>query len=176
MNVYIALFRGINVGGKNTLPMKDLVGILEEMGFVEVSTYIQSGNVVFHSAKKCSSKTATEIGAKIIEHHGFEPKILLLGGQELQAAIKNNPFSTDEGKALHFYFLDAIPKNPDLTKLEGLKSDSEEFRLDGRVFYLHAPDGIGRSRLAAAVERSMGVAVTARNWNTVSKLISMVET
>ena len=153
--------------------MKDLVEILDEMGFVEINTYIQSGNVVFRSSKKCSSSTATKISKKIMSQHGFEPKVLLLGETELRLAVKNNPFSTDEAKALHFYFLDAIPESPDLTKLKGLKSDSEEFALVGTVFYLYAPDGIGRSRLAAVVEKSMGVATTARNWNTVNKLISM---
>ncbi|HIG39636.1 MAG: DUF1697 domain-containing protein [bacterium] len=174
MNVYIALFRGINVGGKNILSMKALIGILDELGFVEINTYIQSGNVIFRSSKKCSSSTATQVGKKIMAQHGFKPKVLLLGETELRLAVKNNPFNTDEAKALHFYFLDAIPESPDLAKLEGLKSDSEEFALFGTVFYLYAPDGIGRSRLAAVVEKNMGVAATARNWNTVNKLISMV--
>ena len=131
MNVYIALFRGINVGGKNSLPMKDLIGILDEMGFVEINTYIQSGNVVFRSSKKCSSNTATQVNQKIMAQHGFEPEVLLLRETELRLAVKNNPFSTDEAKALHFYFLGAIPGSPDLVKLKGLKSDSEEFALVG---------------------------------------------
>jgi len=174
VNTYIALLRGINVGGKNTLPMKDLTGILECMGYSDVSTYIQSGNAVFRSKTKCSNKTAIEIGSKIMESHGFTPKILLLEVSELKDAIENNPFRAEDGKGLHFFFLEAKPNNPDLTKLMNLKSASEEFKLDGSVFYLLAPDGIGHSKLAAAVEKSMGVAATARNWNTVNKLISMV--
>ena len=89
---------------------------------------------------------------------------------ELQTAIKNNPFSVHEGKTLHFYFLSAKPENPDLTKLAKLKSPTEDFKLDNKVFYLLAPDGIGRSRLAAAVEQNLSVKVTARNLNTVNKL------
>ncbi len=156
------------------MPMQDLAGVLEDMGYADVSTYIQSGNAVFRSKTKCSNKTAIEIGSRIMESHGFKPKILLLEGSELKAAIENNPFGAKEGKELHFYFLEAKPKNPDITKLTNLKSVTEDFKLDGSVFYLLAPDGIGRSKLAAAVERSMGVAATVRNWNTVNKLISMV--
>ena len=91
VNIYIALFRGINVGGKNILPMKDLVGILAGMGYEDVSSYIQSGNVVFRSKTKCSNKTASEIGAKIQVSHGFEPKVLLLEVSELEAAIDSEP-------------------------------------------------------------------------------------
>ena len=155
--------------------MKDLAGVLEDMGYTDVSTYIQSGNAVFQSKTKCSKKTAIEIGSRIMESHGFRPEILLLEVSELKAAIENNPFRAKEGKGLHFYFLEAKPNNPDITRLANLKSVTEDFKLDGSVLYLLAPDGIGRSKLAAAVERTMGVAATARNWNTVNKLISMAK-
>ena len=174
MNIFIALFRGINVGGKNILPMKDLVGILEGMGCENVKTYIQSGNVVFRTKKEHAHTIATEMRARILEHHGFEPKVFLLELSELQEAIDKNPFSPEEGKALHFFFLESHPKHPDLDRLMALKSTSEEFTLHKKVFYLYAPDGIGRSKLAAKVEQSMGVPVTARNWNTVRKLMSLV--
>jgi len=84
------------------------------------------------------------------------------------------PFSSDEGKLLHFCFLSEMPKEPDLESLEALKSESEEFRLINKVFYLYAPDGVGRSKLAAKVEKAMGVPVTARNWNTVRKIRSLI--
>jgi uncharacterized protein (DUF1697 family) len=175
MNTYIALFRGINVGGNNILPMKDLVEILEGMGCEKVKTYIQSGNVVFRSKKKQANKIAGEISSKISESHGFEPKVLLLEISELHDAIENNPFKTEDGKALHFFFLNFHPNNPDLERLMALKAKSEEFKLHKKVFYLYAPDGVGRSKLAAKVEQCMGIPVTARNWNTVSKLIFLVE-
>lgn len=179
MNTYIALFRGINVGGKNILPMKDLVVILENMGCKHVKTYIQSGNVVFQNRETQSDKIAREIGSEIAKWHGFEPTVLLLKKAELQLAIENNPFDTNsfenkQGKALHFFFLESYPKDADLKRLEAVKAKSEKFELVNNVFYLYAPDGIGRSKLAAKVEKSLGVAVTARNWNTVNKLLSMV--
>ncbi len=130
MNIYIALFRGINVGGKNILPMKDLAGILESLGCEKVKTYIQSGNVVFQSKKKHINRTATEISTKISKSHGFEPKVLLLEKSDLQDAIDNNPFKTNVGKALHFFFLESQSQKPDLERLIAIKSKSEEFELN----------------------------------------------
>lgn len=173
MNTYIALFRGINVGGKNILPMADLARLLERLGFSRVQTYIQSGNVVFQSAKTPAPAMAAEISSIILDTHGFAPTIFLLNRREFQDAIDNNPFAATDGKALHFFFLMRPPQKPDLAGLTAVKAASEEFRLYKSVFYLHAPDGIGRSKLASKVEQRMGVPVTARNWNTVSKLQAM---
>ncbi len=175
MNTYIALFRGINVGGKNTLPMKDLSNLLEELGYKNVQTYIQSGNVVFQSNKESPDKIAKNISASVMERHGFAPKVLLLNSAQLQDAVDHNPFETKEGKALHFFFLDSQPAKPNLEKLTTVKAVSEKFKLHKKVLYLYAPDGIGRSKLVANVESCMGVPVTARNWNTVKKLAEMTE-
>lgn len=174
MRTYIALFRGINVGGSHILPMKDLKKFLEEIGCEKVQTYIQSGNVVFHSSKIQRSELGREIRDGIRQRFGFEPKIMLLNHAELKKAVYNNPYKTNEGKALHFYFLDSPPVNPDMDRLKTIKSPSEQFTLHKSVFYLYAPEGIGRSKLAAKVEQVIGVAATARNWNTVSKLIAMI--
>ncbi len=175
MNTYIALFRGINVGGNHLLPMKDLVGILEGIGCEKVRTYIQSGNAVFRARKNTPGKIAEAISANILKSHGFKPNVLLLGVPELEEAVKNNPYKTADGKALHFFFLVSRPAKPDLDGLEAVKSKSEAFRLGKQVFYLYTPDGIGRSRLATRVEKSLGVPVTARNWNTVRKLVEIAK-
>jgi uncharacterized protein (DUF1697 family) len=175
MTTYVALFRGINVGGKNILPMKDLVRILESIGCEKVKTYIQSGNAVFRTGKIRKKELEEKISSKILETHGFRPKVLLLEVKELADAIENNPFNNIEGKALHFFFLESTPVKPDLEKLHNIKSNKEKFKLDKNIFYLYAPDGIGRSKLAAKIEKSLGVPVTARNWNTVGKIIAMVE-
>ena len=152
--------------------MKNLIGILESMGCVKVKTYIQSGNAIFqHKGNK--NAIAEEISSKILESHGFKPKVLLLEVSELEDAVKNNPFKMMEGKSLHFFFLASAPVKPNLDELENIKSNSEKFKLDKNIFYLYAPDGIGRSKLAVRVEQALGVPVTARNWNTVSKLIAM---
>jgi uncharacterized protein (DUF1697 family) len=175
MGVYIALFRGINVGGSNILPMKELKNLLEGLGCEKVQTYIQSGNVVFINDNIQRRALGRRISAGIRKQFGFEPKVMLLDKAELLDAVNENPYKTGEGKKRHFYFLDSLPENPDLDRLLALKSPSEEFMLKKNVFYLFAPDGIGRSKLAARVEQALGAAATARNWNTVSKLLSMIE-
>lgn len=174
MEIYIALFRGINVGGKNILPMKDLSGILESLGCQSVRTYIQSGNVVFRFGKRNRKTLPRRIIQKISEIHGFAPRVLLLSAEELRAAAANTPFPTDVGKTVHLFFLETPPSAPDMERIANLKAASEEFRLHQNVFYLHASDGIGRSKLAAKVEQCLGVPATARNWNTVEKLLEMV--
>jgi uncharacterized protein (DUF1697 family) len=173
MTTYVALFRGINVGGKNILPMEDLVAILEGIGCDKVKTYIQSGNAVFRARKIQTKKFEEKISSNIMERYGFRPKVLLLEVQELLDAVENNPFNNMDGKALHFFFLESAPVEPNLDELASVKSNTEKFKLDKNIFYLYAPDGIGRSKLAAKVEQALGVPVTARNWNTVSKLVTL---
>ncbi len=154
MNTYIALFRGINVGGRHILPMKDLIRILEDIGCAKIKTYIQSGNVVFNTEENNRSKLAEKISQVIAESFKFKPKVLLLEASELEAAIKNNPFDTENGKVLHFSFLESVPVAPDLEGLAAIKTESEEFKLQNNIFYLYALDGIGRSKLAAKLEQN----------------------
>ena len=177
MNTYIALFRGINVGGRNLLPMRELVGMLEDLGLQNIKTYIQSGNVVFQNEKIDTSELSDRISVAINKSHGFTPQVFLFEMDELENAIGANPFpqAESEPKTLHLYFLASVPKNPDLKTLEGIKRESERFKLKGKVFYLHAPDGIGRSKLAARAEKSLGVAVTARNWRSVCKILTIAK-
>ena len=175
MKTYIALFRGINVGGNNVLPMKDLVALLGKMGSKNVRTYIQSGNAVFEHAEKNTSQLSSEIKATINESLGFEPEVFVLELAEIERAVRSNPFpeAESEPKTLHLYFLASEPNNPDLGVLESIKSDDEQFALKDGVFYLHAPEGIGRSKLAAKTEKVLGVATTGRNWRTVRKVMAM---
>jgi len=171
---FIALLRGINVGGHNKLPMKELKALLEGMGCSEVVTYIQSGNLIFQHQATEPGPLAESIGVEIERVYGFRPEVTLLAPVELETAIANNPFQTDPGKALHFYFLKTPPALAGLEKLEALKSPSELFHLTPEVFYLWAPEGVWRSKLAAKVEACLGVSATARNGNTVARLQSML--
>lgn len=175
MDTVIAWLRGINVGGHNKLPMRDLAALLAGMGLVNVQTYIQSGNVVFQTKRTNLPELAQEISAAIEESHGFTPQIMLLRLVDLQTAVAHNPFPEAQAdhKTLHFYFLESAPAAPDLATLEAVQIDTERFALIDTMFYLHAPDGIGRSKLAANVEKALGVATTARNWRTVSKMLEM---
>lgn len=177
MNTYIAFLRGINVGGNNPLPMKELAAILEDAGARKIRTYIQSGNAVFQSAEKNLAHLSKNLAAKIKKRHGFEPYIHILEVEAIKTAIAQNPFPEAQAdpSSLHLGFLASTPTSPDLEKLSSLKKESERFHLSDTVFYLHAPDGIGRSKLAASSEKLLGVPMTDRNWRTVCKVMEMLE-
>jgi uncharacterized protein (DUF1697 family) len=177
MEHYIALFRGINVGGNNKLPMAELVEILEGLGAQEVKTYIQSGNVVFRYKEVDTVELANTISHEVENKCSFAPKVLLLTEEDLDRVMDENPFPVPEDGAstLHLGFLAAEPENVNLEKLTSLKAESEHYCLTPKVFYLYAPDGVGKSRLAAGAEKIIGVDMTDRNWNTVCKLKEMVE-
>lgn len=175
MKTYIALFRGINVGENSSLPMKELVSVLESLGLQGVRTYIQSGNAIFQSRAGDAAQLSRKISAAINKSHGFEPKVLLLDATTLAKAIQLNPFPDAESEptTLHLNFLATIPANPDLSSLETIKQSNERFHLADDVFYLYAPDGVGRSKLFANLEKKLGVPMTSRNWRTVCKIMEM---
>jgi uncharacterized protein (DUF1697 family) len=177
MKIYIVLLRGINVGGKTILPMNELRSILENLDLHNVKTYIQTGNVVFQTTEQNASQLPGRISAEIMKSRGFEPQVMLLELAEMEEAAESNPFPEAEAepRSLHLSFLASTPVDPDLKALESLKRESERFELRGKVFYLHAPDGIARSKLAARVERLLGVPMTGRNWRTVSKIMAMAK-
>jgi uncharacterized protein (DUF1697 family) len=177
MQTWIALFRGINVGGRNKMSMAKLTSALEAAGCRSVQTYIQSGNVVFDCSSKSKPNLSVRLGDAIACQFGFRPDILLLTDSDFRTAIKNNPFpdAESEPKTLHFFFLDSVPDSPDMEAIVKLATATERYRLIDGVFYLHAPEGFGRSKLAAGVERRLGVPVTARNYNTIRSLSSILD-
>jgi uncharacterized protein (DUF1697 family) len=176
MDRYIALFRGINVGGNSTLPMPELVEILERVGAVQVTTYIQSGNAVFGYAGDDLAELSKKISSEVKRRKGFAPKVLILTPAGLEKAIVGNPFPEAVGapSSLHLGFLAEEPKDVNLERLNNFKTDSEQFRLTPEVFYLYAPEGVGKSGLAAGVEKALGVDMTDRNWRTVCKIRELV--
>lgn len=141
-----------------------------------MKTYMQSGNVVLQTSKGSSSLTK-QIATEVKERGGFEPHALVLQLREFERAIAANPFPETESdsKALHLGFLGSVPAKPHLKRLETLKAKSERFRLIGKVFYLYALDGVGRSKLAASSESAFGVSMTARHRRTVCEIRDMVE-
>ena len=174
-NVYIALIRGINVGGSHLLPMKDLKLLFEQHGCAEVKTYIQSGNVVFRSTDANAGRLARRVTAAVAKARGFEPRVLVLTPTELERAAAGNPFrEADENPtSVHLFFLAQAAKDADLKSMNALKTATERFVLKGRFLYLHTPDGLGSSKLAARAERLLGVDATARNWRTVTTLLEL---
>lgn len=175
MNRWVGFFRGINVGGHNVLPMKELKSVLESIGCTEVATYIQSGNVVFTNTESRAEVLESKICRTVNANFDLEPRVLLLSVDQLTAAMAANPFpaAQDRPKSLHLFFLAEEAKKIDWNALDARKSKTEQYRLSGRVFYLHAPDGIGRSKLAGSVEKLLGVPATARNWRTVGKVLQL---
>jgi uncharacterized protein (DUF1697 family) len=180
MNTWIALFRGINVGGNNRLTMRELVTLLEGLGLRRVATYVQSGNAVFDADRREGSKDDAlaweqRIAAAVLARHGFEPRVLVIDAQALAAAVAANPYPEADAahESLHLFFLAAPPTSAALDKLDALRANGERFTLKGKVFYLLAPDGVGNSKLAARAEKLLGVDATARNWRTVNEVLKL---
>ncbi|MEQ9315658.1 MAG: DUF1697 domain-containing protein [Henriciella sp.] len=177
MNQWIVFLRGVNVGGNNRLPMKELRTALEKAGFEHVQTYIQSGNIVFNSAHGTRAAAGDAVTALIEENFGFAPRSHILSTAQLRKAIDANPFTgkgLNDPKSVHFYFLAKAPGHrADLDAIYDLKAKSERTELIEDVFYLFAPDGIGRSKLAGQIEKWIPVPMTARNMRSVYKVASL---
>lgn len=156
--------------------MAELRQLMTGLGARDVTTWGQSGNLIFKTKEEEGQVAGRKIGRAVAERCGFEPAVLVLSTDRLTAAVASMPFpeADAEPKSVHVYFLASTPPAPDIMKLESIRSDSERFVLDGEHFYLHAPDGIARSRLATGAEKALGVTATARNWRTVCKIHELV--
>ncbi len=176
MTVYVALLRGVNVGGSHSLPMHGLRNLLTRIGCENVQTYVQSGNAVFRSTEDADA-IRINIRAAINEQFGFAPNVCLLTIEDYQSIVAANPYpeAEDTPKYLHVWFLIGAADSPNLDKLESVRLSTERYELSDNAFYLHAPDGIGRSKLAAKVDKCLGVETTARNWRTVTKVSALAD-
>ncbi|MFJ8662081.1 DUF1697 domain-containing protein [Streptomyces sp. NPDC093795] len=176
---YAALLRGINVSGHRKVPMPELRSVLEGLGHRNVRTYLQSGNAVFTTDSPAGEdELTTQVEDAIERHFGFRVDCLVRDGDYLAAVADACPFPAAdlEGKQLHaFYF--SGPADPErFAAIDQQAHHPQAFALGDRVLYLYAPEGLGRSTLAEAVNRPSvvkGLVVTARNWNTVVKLVEM---
>ena len=175
---FVALLRGINLAGRNRVPMPGLRSSLESLGLEDVVTYIQSGNVVFRSRGGRARELAAGIEGRIAEAFGVEAVVLLRTPAELARIAGGNPFlrgGADPSK-LHAVFLSGKPTKKAAAQLDPQRSPPDEFRLVGREIYLHLPNGFGRSKLTVDYfERRLGVVATARNWKTLTKLVELTE-
>ena len=175
--MHVALLRGINVGGKNSLPMKDLVRMFEAAGCTSVRTYIQSGNVVFH-APKGAAGLGERVTAAIEKQFGYLVPVVLRTSDELRKVIRTNPFLKDgiDQKWLHVYFLAGTADAKSIAGLDANRSTPDVFEVRGREIYLHLPNGMGRTKLTNAYfDSKLSTVCTARNWATVLKLSEMME-
>lgn len=169
MSTYVVLLRGVNVGGKNLLPMKELRIALNDAGYCDVQTYIQSGNIILGA----KAQPAGEIRSLIEAKFGISCDVLAMTQEQLSVAAQENPFQAAAGNTVHFYFCKTTA-TLDEAKLSRIAAASETYELRGDVFYLHAPDGIGRSKVVASVDACLGVSSTGRNLNTVNKIQALL--
>lgn len=174
---HVALLRGINVGGKNPLPMKDLVRLFEAAGGENVQTYIQSGNVIF-DAPAAASKVGDTVSAAIEKRFGYRIPLILRTAPQLQKVIGGNPFlkAGVDPKWLHVYFLANAPSASAMAGLDPARSAPDAFQALGQEIYLHLPHGMARTKLTNAYfDSKLGTVATARNWATVLKLAELMQ-
>jgi len=171
MPTFIALLRGINVGGNRVILMADLREIFDDAGAKDIVTYIQSGNVVFTHAARSPVKLTAALEARIAKATGFAVPVVLRTAAEWAAVLAANPFADSDPDHLHVAFLVGPPPAAALAALTPEAYLPERCALVGREIYLCLPDGLGRSKLAGAVAKVKSVAAaTTRNWRTVVKL------
>jgi uncharacterized protein (DUF1697 family) len=172
---WIALLRGINLGARNKVSMPDLRELFSDLGAEDVTTYVQSGNVVFRSAAARDELTRA-IENEIRSRFGLDVTILLRTNEELAAVAAGNPFAADEPEPtkLHATFLVKSPERARVSALEEKQFEPDRFHVTSDVVYLHCPEGYGRSKLSNAFfEKQLGVAATTRNWRTVTTLAEL---
>ena len=174
MNTYIVLLKGINVGGHKKVPMADLRELLSKSGFEKVQTYIQSGNIILQSSKSIVSEIESNIQKAIMTHFGFEVSVLVMTREDLYHIFYNSPFSEEEKKASYFIMLHDTP-NDDLVKEASEKVyEGEEYKIIKDCIYYYSAKGFGQSKFNANFfERKLKTFATARNYNTMVKLLSL---
>jgi uncharacterized protein (DUF1697 family) len=191
MASHVALLRGINVGGRNKVPMTDLREVVTSLGHTGVTTYIQSGNVLFSTADTDSAKVAAALESAIGERFGIWISVVVLSREELAQVLASNPYPDElNPKLMHVVFLNAEPPKDLLDRIAAAESAAaakgsrDTVQAAGHVLFLHTPDGFGTSELAQAVlriisppakQKKQALAATARNWATATKLLSLCE-
>lgn len=170
MPTYVALLRGVNVGGSRKLPMASLRSLVESLGHTEVTTYIQSGNVVFTSDGDVAPRS---LEAAIERKLGLDVSVMLRTRADLERIVKANPFSGVDLAKVHVGFMTAKPKPAAIADLDGERFAPDAFAIKGREIYLHLPNGMGRSKLPSYLDRRVATPTTVRTWNTVLKLLEL---
>lgn len=171
---YVALSRGINVGGKNKLPMKELVALVEGLGATRVETYIQSGNVVFEATPDVARGFAAALEAAIEKRFGFASPVVLRTAEELASVLVAPPFGEAPIETRHVGFLAASPAPARVASLDPSRSPGDSFVVRGTEIFLHLPNGVARSKLTNAYfDSKLGTTTTFRNWKTVVALAEL---
>jgi uncharacterized protein (DUF1697 family) len=166
----VALLRAVNVGGTGKLPMAALRELAGRLGLREARTYIQTGNLVFRDGP------AERLAGALAEEFGLSTEVMIRSAAELRAVVASNPFPGAEAAKLLVYFLRDTPAAEAVARVEELIFAAEEVRVQGREVYVYFREGMGTSKLSMArLEKMLGTTGTGRNWNTVRKLVEMME-
>ena len=177
MPAYIAMLRGINVSGHKIIRMEQLRASFGDLGFANVKTYVQSGNIVFETPDDSTAGVSKKIEQKIQRDFGFSVPVFLRTSKELEQTVRHNPFLKDpaiDQSKLHVTFLLEAPSKAALAQLQPLAAKQEQFRIIGRDIYLYCPDGYGNTKLSnTAIEKKLSIGATTRNWKTVNTLLAM---
>jgi len=182
MTIYIALLKGINVGGHNKIIMAQLKNSLNQLALQNIRTYIQSGNIIFES-NECEEDLQKKIQDKINEDFGIFTTVVIRTAEELRQIVRQCPFSEQKiieasnsckGECLHVAFLPASPAMADSEKYLSFTNTKELAVIQGRDVYLLFYDSIRNSKTGSKLD-ILGIPATVRNWKTLSKLIKMVE-
>lgn len=180
MQTYIAILRGINVGAQKKVLMAELKEVLKKLKLQDISTYIQSGNVVFKSDEKLSNEEfAAKIEKVIHKHFKFEVPVIVRNASELKKLIAANPYPKNKKIDLakvHVTFLSGVPSEPLLQEIKKQNFLPDEFSINEKEVYLHTPGGYGVTKLSNSFfEKKLKVTATTRNWKTVNTLMEMCE-
>ncbi len=178
MTTNVALLRGLNVGGKNRMPMTALIQMFVEAGCTNVRTYIQSGNVIFKATQSRLEKLPAVIAKNIAESFGYKTPVVLRTVEQIGETVENNPFlkaGADENE-LHVYFLANAPDARGIASLDPARSSPDAFLVRGRDVYLKMPNGMARTKLSNAYfDSKLATISTARNWRTILKLFELMQ-
>jgi uncharacterized protein (DUF1697 family) len=173
----VALLRGINVGGHKIIKMDHLRKAFEGLGFTDVATYVQSGNVVFKSPAKISGDLARKIEDMLLRRLSMSVPVIVRTADEMSEAAASNPFLRQIGidaDKLHVTFLSQTPQRTAMNGLDAIAAGADQFRCRGKEIYLYCPNGFAGTKLSITTfEKVLGVRATTRNWNTVNKLQEM---
>jgi len=177
MSTIISILRGINVSGKNKIPMAELKAMYEGLKFKNITTYIQSGNVIFSATENDTKGLTKKIEQGILKKFGFNVPVIARTIDELQTAIKKNPFLKNKDidlEKLHVTFLEDIPPADGLKKVMEYNYEPDRFTIIGKEVYLHCPNGYGNTKFTNTFfESKLKVRATTRNWRTTNELLKI---
>lgn len=178
MATYTAWLRGINVGGNNKLPMKELRALFEEEGGVDVASYIQSGNILFDGTAAAAKTMGARIAARIEEEFGFTSPVIVRSAAAIKKIATKHPMgnAAAEPKAFSVGFLQKKPTAAQVKAMEVDRFLPDRWTVVGSDVYLHYPNGVARSKLTNAyLDRALSTVSTVRNWNTLTKMAALCD-